>query len=99
MEIPKPVVKSSTALRIVKNEKLLCVNCLKSGPLAPAQVGMGDEDQAINCYLNDEPKIKAKVHYCTQGLWMINGKVVDFKEGFQMIYDKEGGENPKEIKI
>lgn len=93
-------MKSNTALRIVKNEKLLCLNCLKSGPLDPAQTGMGDDDVAINCYLTEEPKIKARDNYCAQGLWIVNGKVMDFKEAFQLIYDQHGsGGHPKEINL
>lgn len=90
-------VKNSMALRVVKNEKLLCSNCLKSGP---ADVG---EDQAVYCYLNDEAKVKHRDHYCAEGLWLVDGNVMEFKEAFQKIYDRvkdtTGKENPKEIKL
>ena len=99
MNTPKRTLTNSTALRVVKNEKLLCENCLKSGPLNIHEKNIGDDEQAVYCYLHDEPKIKAKAHYCTDGLWLINGKAVDFKEGFQMVYDKAGVKHPKEIEI
>lgn len=110
MDKPAKTLENKTALRVIKNERLLCENCLKSGPLEIPRrslpvdeygdvISDKDTDVAIYCYLDSEPQIKAKTHYCTQGLWMINGKVVDFKEGFQMIYDKKGGGHPKEIQI
>ena len=78
---PKRTLTSHTALRTVKNEKLLCVACLKSSE--------GPDDRVVYCHLSNEPQIRAKEHYCAQGIWLINGAVVDFKEGFQMVYDKD----------
>jgi hypothetical protein len=88
----KTMVTSGTALRIIKNETLLCQNCLSSGP--------GPNEESIQCFLNPEPKVKHKTQFCTQGKWIINGEVMNFNEGFQKVYNKDNslGEN-KEIKI
>lgn len=92
-------LKNKTALRIIKNEELLCKNCLKSGPCYHVQEGVDDEDKLVNCCLGNKSKYMAGNNFCAQGLWVINGKAVDFKEGFQMIYDAESGRHPKEIEV
>jgi hypothetical protein len=83
---------SGAALRIVKNERLLCVNCLSSGE--------GSNEESVYCFLSNEPKLKSKNQFCEEGTWLINGKVVGFKEGFQMLYDNDKSiAGDKEIKV
>jgi hypothetical protein len=88
----KTMVTSGTALRIIKNETLLCQNCLSSGP--------GPNEESVQCFLNPETKVKYKTQFCPQGLWIINGQVMGFKEGFQKVYtDDPSLGNDKEIKV
>ena len=73
----KATLTGGAALRIIKNERLLCVNCLSSGD--------GPNEESVYCYLNPDPKIKQKDQFCDKGNWLINGKVFGFKEGFQFL--------------
>jgi hypothetical protein len=79
MEFDMKEVKA--ALRIVRNEKLLCRNCLSSSE--------GPVDSLVYCHLNLENKTSNKDTFCPFGTWIIDGKVVDFRTGFQMLYDKD----------
>jgi hypothetical protein len=77
----KATLTAGAALRIVKNERLLCVNCLSSGE--------GPNEKSVYCFLSNGSKLKNKEQFCDEGTWLINGKVVGFKEGFQMLYDSD----------
>lgn len=47
------------------------------------------EDEAIFCHLEPEAIIRHKTWYCTKGMWIVGGELVDFKTGFKKIYDKD----------
>jgi hypothetical protein len=79
-------INSGASLLIVKNEKLLCLNCLNSGA--------GPVEEAVYCYLNPTAEVKQKSQFCAQGLWLIDGEVLEFKQAFQKVYDK----SEKEVK-
>lgn len=80
MSSSKPVVEQ-TALRIIRNEALFCKNCLSSGA--------GPTESSVYCFLTQTTEIRGKEQFCAQGTWVINGEVVDFKTGFQKIYNKD----------
>jgi hypothetical protein len=60
-----------------------------------------NEELHVLCHLdNEDPKLKKKEHFCTEGTWIINGKVVGFRDGFQLLYnDNPDVGKDKEIKI
>jgi hypothetical protein len=80
-------ISSGASLRIIKNEKLFCKNCLNSGA--------GPVDEAVYCFLNPNPELKNKEQFCAQGLWLILGEVLDFKQAFQKVYSN----SEKEVQI
>jgi hypothetical protein len=84
--VPK-TISNGASLLIVKNEKLLCLNCLNSGA--------GPVEEAVYCYLNPNPEVKQKSQFCAQGLWLVTGEVLDFKQAFQKVYNN----SEKEVKI
>lgn len=85
-------VTNGTALRVVKNEKVICTNCLSSGA--------GPSPETVYCFLNHtEAVVKGKDMFCPHGTWLVNGKVMDFKEAFQAVYDKDKTGEEKEINV
>ena len=84
-------VTQSLQLRIVKNNRLSCKDCLVS---KPAQT-----DKLILCLLDGSPQEKAADSFCPQGWWIVEGAVRDFKDAFRKLYATEGMGSDKEIKV
>lgn len=74
-------LEQNTSITIVENKKVICGSCLLSE---------ADEtfEDAVHCKLNPEPIGKKKDDFCAQGMWLVEGEVMSFKEAFKHNYNK-----------
>ena len=87
MKTPR-TLQAGTALKIIKNEKVLCESCLFSKPdCTILNEHLGEE--WVECHVLTDVKPKKKNDFCKEGLWRINGKVMEFKEAFEATYKEE----------
>lgn len=71
----KPLTEN-TSLRIVENKSLLCKTCI-----------LGEEirSNTVLCNLNPEQREVKATGFCGQGVWVIDGEIMDFKEAWSHI--------------
>lgn len=70
-----PLIEN-TSLRIVENKSLLCKTCILAKEI---------RSNTMECNLNPEPREVKPAGFCGQGMWMIDGEIMDFKEAWSYI--------------
>jgi hypothetical protein len=73
-------LEQNTSITIVENKKVTCGNCLISAK--------GSHPEIVYCNLNPEPVDKHVSAFCAQGLWLVLGDVMSFKEAFKYNYNQ-----------
>lgn len=81
-------IYGGASLRVIENKELLCNNCI---------LGKQERSNTIVCHLNqDEKRVESK-HFCGQGMWILDGKVMDFKEAWAYINKEDKSEYDRRI--
>lgn len=85
MKIKKPLLQDDVSIQVVKGDPdLVCRTCLHSGPARGGAVG----EKTVYCHLNPDPREYVLIHFCAQGLWLIDEQVMGFKDAFTYLYQK-----------
>jgi hypothetical protein len=74
-------IESQASITVVKNNVLLCKTCLHSSKASHPEM--------VVCHLEPDTQEKHQSHFCGQGYWLLDGEVVDFKDGWAKIYKQK----------
>lgn len=69
-------IQNNIQLQVVGEEHLVCQQCLFGAQLAHG---------ILRCQVDPKTIEKAEREFCSRGLWLINARIVGFKEGFNIL--------------
>ena len=78
-------LEQNASITIVENKKVTCGSCLLS------EITDSDLEchKTVYCKLNPDPIVKWKEDFCAQGMWLVEGEVMSFKDAFKHNYNRQ----------